>query len=644
MKTKINIKIILTTLSFFVLFSNGAFSQKHVLLDNTIDRLSLDSEYFTYIIDESENLQKSEILKGNLDNSFKPFNTKLPWNQSYDKWQWIKIELDVPQKLSKKYVLEFLDFKIQDLELYMPNNTYNHGYATFYTGMSKPFSQREYEHKNFAFNLHEYQPGNYTIYARVRANEKVNLMVVISQPETFLRYATTEYFMLALFLGMLLITCVASLFIFISIKEVSYLYYSIYVLAVGTYFLCRVGLGFEFIWPNNPEINHILRPISLFVFSAAYILYGTSFLKLPFLTYSKNNILSGLKDVIVLGAIIALDSYLNYREEGFLLAWVPFAYILLKSKNNLKEKSLKNYLVLLGSLFVLLGLVADLLQKYSIIPNNWLGYYAVMFMFAIEMLTLTWAMAIRIRDYVKEQGEIQKRINEELEIKVAQRTIQLEEKKEELDLYALKVSTDIKGPLRSMIASCNMAHQDESIERYRESISQVEKIARNLDKLISEMFRISTLDKSLENNTNVNVKRIFDEIVEKNKKMNNWKNVSFTNELSNEDQLFTNPVLFYLSFQNLIENAISYPKNPGQMIHIKVYGRNHNKGFQIVVEDDTVGIPAHHLIHVLNDAESSHTSGHLGMFVVKNTLSKLGFEIDVFKMKNQGNQFVISPQ
>ena len=173
-----------------------------------------------------------------------------------------------------KWLIELLNFDIDQVLFYDITRD-----SFIETGATKKFSTRSIQHKNFAFDL-AINPGETKTYLiKVYSKESFHPILKIRTYPYFISYATKEYIMLGIYYGLFLFIICYNFFIFLSIKDISYIYYLVYILAIGLNSLQWDGLGFQYIWPDIPSINLLLTyssPILLISFCA----YAIHFLEL----------------------------------------------------------------------------------------------------------------------------------------------------------------------------------------------------------------------------------------------------------------------------------------------------------------------------------------------------------------------------
>src|SRR5690606_1087319 len=92
-------------------------------------------------------------------------------------------------------------------------------------------------------------------------------------PQAFLEAQPERIYVLGIIYGVLLVMLVYNLFIYLSVRDTSYLYYILYIGSFGLYQISVNGAGIQYLWPDNPWWANAATPF--LIGSAA--LFGCQF-------------------------------------------------------------------------------------------------------------------------------------------------------------------------------------------------------------------------------------------------------------------------------------------------------------------------------------------------------------------------------
>src|SRR5690606_25869163 len=142
---------------------------------------------------------------------------------------------------------------IDHLTLYAPLD--NGLFATMEMGDALPFAERELEHREFVFPLDTSAQGERTYYMKVSGKGALSLELKLSSADGLVERTYLEQLVFGLFYGALLVMLVYNLVLYLSVRDVAYLWY---ILFLGAFILCFVnisGLGLQYLWRSMPRLN-----------------------------------------------------------------------------------------------------------------------------------------------------------------------------------------------------------------------------------------------------------------------------------------------------------------------------------------------------------------------------------------------------
>ena len=352
---------------------------------------------------------------------------------------------------SNNYIFEFYDQTIDEIDVYI-RHVSDSVFEHYLFGDKFPFRERKVDHKNFQIKLN--RSGQYFAYVRVVNREYADIRVAIRSIDRFIEYSIFEYFLYGIFYGMILIISLYNLFIYSAIREIKYIYYTLYILSVGVFAMCMDGIAFQLLWPNSPVWNQIAHGVALFSLIVWSIAFSKKFLRLKRNAPKTNlllNVVFGLRILVFLYALFFDHSVFNLRY----IEIIPLSIIFFGSLNVYFKgyKPARFFIVAYGFLFT--GFFLKALMLYSVIPVSWitysptsqiLFYYSLHLCFILEMLFLSLALSDRVRilkenrdrarrETIEKQMEMmnfQDKMNKELEWKIQKRTEEIGVKNQKL--------------------------------------------------------------------------------------------------------------------------------------------------------------------------------------------------------------------
>src|SRR5690606_1799268 len=129
--------------------------------------------------------------------------------------------------------------------------------AHYQTGDRLPFGERPLHYPEFVFPL-ELEPGkDYVLVLRVATSSAMQVPLTLWTPGAHASHRFTKGVLFGGVIGMIFIMALYNLFLWVSIRETSYLFGA---LCVGGYSLiqgCLTGVAYRYLWPNQPEWNQV---------------------------------------------------------------------------------------------------------------------------------------------------------------------------------------------------------------------------------------------------------------------------------------------------------------------------------------------------------------------------------------------------
>ncbi len=364
---------------------------------------------------------------------------------------WIRFTIQGKNNKNNHWLLEFLDFNIKDIKLYLPDE--KGIYTEFQSGYAYPFSTREIIHKNLDFSLTISQQPQ-VVYARIEPGSSTVLSAEIKSYEGFIQYSLTEYMLLGLFYGIMLVMIIYNLILYFTVKENYYAYYVFYALCVALASMCHDGIGFQYVWPTHPNWNKTIQLFAHFGLVLWTLLYSKWFLNTKNFSPKIDRIIQGmivLTIVLLAGILIFKPAQLGYL---IVAATIPFLIVYGVAIKIYRNGFKPARFFLMAFSFFFIGFVIRILTYFGIIDNSIVAVYSYNIGVVLEMILFSVAIGDKIKT-IKEEREIalvekdaiqqkiieqlheneklRTKVNRELEDKVRERTEEVEQKNKALN-------------------------------------------------------------------------------------------------------------------------------------------------------------------------------------------------------------------
>lgn len=235
-------------------------------------------------------------------------------------------------------------------------------------------------------------------------------------------------------------------------------------------------------------------------------------------------------------------------------------------------------------------------------------------------------------------------LNEQLEERVAQRTVQLEAANKELEAFAYSVSHDLRAPLRAMDGFSRILLEDHA-EKLDESadfyLKRIRHNAQQMGELINDLLAFSRLSRQSLKKEHVNTPALIQSVLELIQPQEVNPRAAIT--VKDLPPCYADPKLLTQVFTNLLSNALKYTQRQDSA-HIIVGATEQNGKTVFYVQDNGVGFDqqyAHKLFAVfqrLHNSEQYEGTG-VGLATVQRIIHRHGGKIWAEAEVNKGATF-----
>ena len=342
----------------------------------------------------------------------------------------------------------FLEIKaplLEVLEVYKWSN--GSGDRLFKGGFLEPFSQRPVSSENWLIPL-SLTPGTAnTFYLKGRSGYPFQIPITLASKDRYVTKLQMHNLFWGLYFGVMIFALFYNLFIYLSVKERTYLYYILYIIGSVIFYLGLQGFSFKFLWPNLPVLNMYL-PVIICVTNSIITLFSMDFLRITRARkgqyYFGWAMIAGFLLIALLNFVAPYGMAVGLAQMLSLVACIYFIYIAVQSLR--RGVTTAKYYLLAWTLF-LVFVVIFILASNNVIVSNFFTTHCIFIGHMTEVALLSFALADRINflkkeneekqkeiiHQLEENEEIQRKANEELSQKVIERTREVVEQKNEAE-------------------------------------------------------------------------------------------------------------------------------------------------------------------------------------------------------------------
>ena len=213
---------------------------------------------------------------------------------------------------------------------------------------------------------------------------------------------------------------------------------------------------------------------------------------------------------------------------------------------------------------------------------------------------------------------------------------------DELDRFVYSASHDLRAPLSSLLGLISIAEKTDNREEVMLCMEMMKKRVVTMEGFIKEITDYSRNSRLRVERQPVHIRSLVQEVVESLKYTNGAERIRIDLEMDPDLTFITDPGRLKVVLNNLIANAIKYHDLTKEDPYIRLKAFANGKSNEISVSDNGQGIPREHMNHIFNmfyrASENSEGSG-LGLYIVKETLTKLSGTIHVESEYQKGSVF-----
>ena len=215
----------------------------------------------------------------------------------------------------------------------------------------------------------------------------------------------------------------------------------------------------------------------------------------------------------------------------------------------------------------------------------------------------------------------------------------------ELDRFVYSASHDLSAPLKSLMGLINVARMDKPGAVQEQYLRMMERSILKLDQFIREVVSYSRNSRMPLNPEVFNFREFVDNLLSDYQYSPNFDRIKFSIEDFSEGEVICDVTRLKIILNNLISNAIHFHRTDGNVTPFVRISLSIEKGcYLISVEDNGKGISKHHIDKIFNmfyrASEDSQGSG-LGLYILKESVTKLDGEVTVTSELDQGTRFTI---
>lgn len=400
----------------FTILSSDTQAQKKLVLNGSNDDYELTS-YLEVLEDKDCRWTIQDMFSPEILRHFKPATERTVNPGITNSAWWVRFELVDSTGISNRCVLQVNYPGVDKVDLFIVESSgkmqSKHG------GALLPFNQREIKDRRTVFRLGSQGAIRQMLYVRFESQSSVVLNVRL---RTLQRYMIADHdaqFYLGGFYGAVLILVLYNLFLFLTLRDTTYLYYVLYVAGYVFHQIVVDGLYEEYFFPNS-----VVESVPIFQMAIGwFVVFGSLFAQRILSSRRFSPLLDkGLVLCAIFGGVVlVLAPIATGQSINRLLSLVLIPYALIGAATaivSLRNRYTPARFYLLAVTGFLVGLTVRVLRVSGVLPLDYFTENVFQAGMLWEMTLFSFALADRINtlkvEQEREKGEMRSRIAADL--------------------------------------------------------------------------------------------------------------------------------------------------------------------------------------------------------------------------------------
>jgi len=372
-----------------------------VTISPSAERYSLDGK-LEYFIDTTASMNLSDVLEGDI--SFKPLKEEtLSLGYTGDA-AWMRFNVRNNLNTPRELFLELISY-IDVVEIFILND--GNVVSRKSVGRNDPLEKRDLPFRNFIYRLDFDEEGLYNVYMHFKSNGSLIIPLNLWSIEGFYKKDHDEQIIFGIFFGILLVMVLYNLFVFVSVRDISYLFYILFIISMGLMFASIWGFSFEYLWSNVWWGNR-----SMIMFVGLSEVFGLLFTRYFLHTRITISLLDKaiLVNIVASLVVVVMAFAAPYKygvRLGLFLALTSSVLMFLSAFICFVKGYRSSRFFLIAFVTLIFGMVLITLRNFGILPFNTLTNYSSQLGVSLMVTFLSLALADRINIMKEEKQQLQ---------------------------------------------------------------------------------------------------------------------------------------------------------------------------------------------------------------------------------------------
>ncbi|WP_162495550.1 sensor histidine kinase [Confluentibacter flavum] len=224
---------------------------------------------------------------------------------------------------------------------------------------------------------------------------------------------------------------------------------------------------------------------------------------------------------------------------------------------------------------------------------------------------------------------------------------ELQKTNTELDRFVYSTSHDLRAPLASLLGLIDITTDEvePNNELLIEYLGMMKQSVLKLDNFIGDILTYSRNVRTELENEDIVFDDMIQEVLEKHKFMEMASEFKLKVDVKQKAAFISDKRRINIILNNLISNAIKYKDDTKEKSFVHVSVQSDRKNATIIIEDNGIGVAEKDkkkIFEMFYRASTQSTGSGLGLYIVQETIDRLGATMTLESEKSVGSKFTIT--
>jgi len=309
---------------------------------------------------------------------------------------WFRVNIQFTDSANGVYYLEVGSPLLNEVTAYLPSGA--GGWQSNTAGDTFPYSARLIDHQHMAYPLDPTTSAAQQIFLHVAGGGAKTVPIHLWNSSEFTRHENSEHMFTGITIGALLALVLFNAFLFMSLRDTTYLWYVGYLGFITLFLLNYSGMAYRYLWPSLSGWANLAGLVFIFMSMGFGLLFTRKILNIHQLSSRFSNVL------ITSAGLSFLLAFLTQILDTTLLSTVAIAvalYVLAISLHailfSIKSGYVPALYVLIAFASLLPGAIITILRNIGVMDSSFFSEHVISVSIIAEAILLSFALAYRIR-------------------------------------------------------------------------------------------------------------------------------------------------------------------------------------------------------------------------------------------------------